>query len=452
MDLPTAEAFLEKADYQYVRFEQTDLHGLSRSKTVPVPHFRSFAQDGLNFFGGLLGLDLQAGVAPGTGYMDERRFADQLIRPDLGTLESVPWVERTARVICEPCWYDGQPAAAGPRYLLRQMISRLHTMGFGLRSGFEYEFYLVERDSRAPVFQGIEIFWTLRNNFDQPFMDDLLDNLNAAGIDIITSNAEYGPGQMEINFSPTEGHRAADRAFTFKNAVKEMAQQSGYLASFMTRPYADQSSNGGHFHHALIDHTSGQNAFYDASAADGLSDLARHWVGGQIAHAPAVAALVAPTVNCAKRFKLYSFAPMNATWGYEDRTAAIRIKGGREEATRVENRIPCAAANPYLVAAAVLAAGIDGLANRIEPPPPTQTIAYADESATKLPITLDQSLDALEQDTALQENFGNEFIKLFLAVKRFEVEKAREALPEYDSADWPNLVSDWERQNLFEYL
>src|SRR5579859_5718200 len=120
MDLNDTLAFLDEGGYEFVRFVQTDLHGMSRSKTVPVRHFQRYAENGLNFFGGLLGLDLQAGVAMGTGYMDERRFADQLIRPDLETIAPVPWLPDTARVLCEPHWYSGEPAQAGPRYLMRR--------------------------------------------------------------------------------------------------------------------------------------------------------------------------------------------------------------------------------------------------------------------------------------------------------------------------------------------
>jgi glutamine synthetase len=302
------------------------------------------------------------------------------------------------------------------------------------------------------VFDGIQIFWTLRNNFDPDFMTGMLDAMTEAGIDIITSNAEYGPGQMETNYMPAMGIAGADQAFVFKNGVKELAQAAGYMASFMTKPYADQSASGGHYHHSLLRLDDGENAFYDAAAPDGLTKLARQFIAGQLVHARALSALVAPTVNCAKRFKLWSFAPMNATWGYEDRTAAIRVKGGRGLATHIENRMPCAASNPYLAAAGVLAAGLDGMARELEPQEPTSGIAYADEGAEALPNTLDESLQALEEDRALHEYLGDEFIHLFLAVKRHEIEKARSALPEYGSAEWPNVVTDWERDNLFEYL
>jgi glutamine synthetase len=446
------EAHLASERLDYVRFEQPDLHGLSRGKTVPAGHFRHYAEHGLNFLGGLLGLDAQGGVAPGTGYLEERNFADSLIFPDLATLAVVPWAERTARVLADPRWYDGQPLQAAPRHLARRQLERLDGMGYALRSGFEYELYLADAATREPAFEGIQIFWTVRNNFDQRFVTALLDALRATGVDIITSNVEYGPGQMEINFAPAMGLAAADTAFVFKNAVKEVAQLNGYLASFMTKPYADQSASGCHYHHSLLHRDGGENAFADAGAPDGLSELARHWIGGQMAHARALAAIAAPSINCAKRYKLFSFAPMNVTWGHEDRTAALRVKGARGRETRLENRMPCAGSNPYLVMAAVVAAGLDGVQRRLEPPPPTTTVAYADEESPKLPATLDQAVAAFEQDEALAACLGEEFVKLFLAVKRHEIQKARTQVPEYGRADWPDLVTDWERTHLFEYL
>ncbi|GAC1522701.1 MAG: glutamine synthetase family protein [Chloroflexota bacterium] len=452
MTIDDGARFLEDGGYDYVRFEQTDLHGMSRSKTIPARHFSRFADHGLNFFGGLLGLDLQAGVAPGTGYMDERNFQDHLIWPSLDTLAPVPWMPGTARVLAEPSWYDGTPALAGPRLLLRRMLERLDTLGYTVRSGFEYEVYLADAESRRPVFDGIQIFWTLRNNWDPGFMTDLLDHMTAAGIDVITANAEYGPGQLEINFAPADGVAAADQAFTFKNGLKELAQQYGYMASFMTKPYANASASGCHYHHSVWRKSDGGNAFQDPDTPDGLSSLARHWIAGQLLHANALTALVSPTINCAKRYKLFSFAPMNATWGYEDRTAAIRVKGGRGEGTHVENRTPGAASNPYLVAAGLLAAGIDGVQRGLEPPPPTEAIAYMDEAAPRLPKTLDEALGALESDTVLQDYLGAEFIQLFLAVKRHEVNKAREAIPAYGTPEWGDIVSEWEQRNLFEYL
>src|SRR5689334_7651939 len=343
----TPLAALEKQmtadEVEFVRFEQSDTHGISRSKTVPVPHVREFAEGGLNFLLGQLGFDAQAGVAPGTGYMEELGFPDSRIFPDPETYRVLPWLDATARLICEPRFYDGRPAAAAPRYVARQQLEALAALGYRLRSGYEYEFYLQDAATQAAPYPGIQIFATLRNEFDGGFIRQVIRDLRALDVDVITANAEYGPGQQEINFAPDWGIAAADTAFSFKQGVKEIARQHGYAASFMTKPYADQSASGCHFHHALYRRSDGANAFDDPGGPDGLSVVARQFIAGQLAHAAALTALYAPTVNCAKRYKLYSFAPTNATWGLENRTVGIRIKGVRGSNTHVENRIPCAA-------------------------------------------------------------------------------------------------------------
>jgi glutamine synthetase len=450
----TPLAILEKKmaadEVEFVRFEQSDTHGISRSKTIPVSHVREFAEGGLNFLLGQLGFDVQAGVAPGTGYLEELGFPDSRIIPDLSTYQVIPWADKTARLLCEPYYTDGRPAMAAPRAVARQLLNELEGLGYRLFSGFEYEFYLVQRGNLQPPFPGIQIFATLRNNFDESLIYQILRGMSAVGVDIITSNAEYGPGQMEINFSPAMGIQAADDAFTFKNGVKEIAQRNGYMASFMTKPYTDQSANGCHFHHSLLDAKSGRNLFDSPNGL--LTDVCRWWLGGQISHAAALCAFAAPTVNCGKRYKLYSFAPTNATWGVENRTTGFRMKNLGSRSAHIENRLPCGSSNPYLVMAAVLAAGLDGVKNKIEPPAETQGIAYGLKDVLDLPTRLEQSLDALEADTILRAALGEEFIKLFVAVKRHEIGKAKAALVEYGSPDFNDTVHEWERAEYFEFL
>ena len=435
---------------EFVRFEQSDTHGISRSKTIPINHVSDFAENGLNFLLGQLGFDAQAGVAPGTGYLEELGFPDSRIRPDLSTYRVLPWADKTARLLCEPYYTDGRPAMAAPRAVARKLLSELEGMGYHFLSGFEYEFYIVNRETRQPPFTGIQIFSTLRNNFDESLIHQVLRGMSTVGVDIITSNAEYGPGQMEINFAPSMGIEAADNAFTFKNGVKEIAQRNGYMASFMTKPYADQSANGCHYHHSLVDVKTGHNTF--ASRDGSLNDMCRWWLGGQIAHAAALCAFAAPTVNCGKRYKLYSFAPTNATWDIENRTTGFRMKNLGGQSAHIENRLPCGSSNPYLVMASVLAAGLNGLKNKIEPPAETKGIAYGLTGVTDLPTRLEQSLDALEADSTLRAALGEEFIKLFVAVKRHEIGKAKDAIADYDSPDFNNTVHDWERNEYFEFL
>lgn len=443
-------------EIDFVRFEQSDTHGISRSKTVPARHFGRFARRGLNFLLGQLAFDVQAHVAMGTGYLESLGFPDSNIFPDPATYQVLPWADRTARILCEPYFLDGRPAPGAPRFVARKLLDELAGMGYTVLSGFEYEFYLVDAKTHAAPFPGIQIFATLRNNFDEPLVYQILRDMPGVGVDIITSNAEYGPGQMEINFAPGIGIRAADDAFTFKNGVKEIAQRRGMTASFMTKPWVDQSANGCHYHLSLWQGAPGErgarNAFLDANRADGVSEVCRQFIAGLVAHAPALTAFAAPTVNCAKRFKLWSFAPSNASWGFENRSVAVRVKNPRDDRTHIENRLGGGASNPYLYMAATLAAGMDGIKYKLTAPEPVEGVAYGMEGLAPLPARLDAALDALERDIALQEALGAELIQVFTAVKRHEINKAKAAIVYYDSPEFPDRVDEWERNEYFEFL
>lgn len=451
--LQTIQQRLHETGVAFVRFEQSDTHGTSRSKTVPTRHFSRFATTGLNFLLGHLGFDVQSGVAPGSGYLEDLGFPDSRIFPDLDTLVPVPWAKsNTVSVLCEPRFQSGNPAMAAPRAVARTLLGELESMGYSFYSGFEYEFYLVDAHTRQPPFPGIQIFTTLRNNFDPIIVDQILLDMPKVGVDIITSNSEYGPGQMEINFAPAAGISAADHAFRFKNGVKEIAQTLGYMASFMTKPYADQSASGCHYHHSLTDLKTGLNAFSNPDNPFELNDTCRWWLGGQIKHAAAICALASPTINCYKRYKQWSFAPTNATWGYENRTVAVRVKGLKGEGAHLENRTPGAASNPYLVMSAILAAGIDGLRGKIEPPARVEKIAYGMDGVENLPTGLVLALDALEADTALRALLGEEFVKLYLAVKRHEISKAAQNGADANSEGFLDRVEPFEVDEYFEFL
>ena len=453
MELEEVLSRIAEDRVEFVRFEQTDLHGISRSKTIPAKHVEFFSRGGLNFLLGQLGFDAQAGVAPGTGYLEDRGFPDSKLFPDLDTYAVLPWADSTARLLCTPHFFDGTPAPASPRLAMARLCEALAGEGYRHLAGYEYELYLVRSEDRQPPFTGIQIFATLRNSFDEGFVTEVLRAMPQVGVDIITSNAEYGPGQMEINFAPAIGLAAADQAFTFKNGIKEIARRHGYMASFMTKPYADHSACGCHLHESLVEIASGRNAFAEDDTTPGrLSELGRWWIGGQLAHLPALTAFFAPTVNCGKRFKLWSFAPTNATWGLENRTVAIRVKGLAGAGLHTENRVPCGASNPYLVGAAAIAAGLDGIRNRIEPPPPTEGLAYGSDGPTPIPTRLEAALDELEKDMVLRGLLGEELIHLFLAVKRHEIAKATEHACDYTADDWVNRVDDFEVAELFEFL
>lgn len=448
--LAALEKQIAAEEIEFVRFEQSDTHGIARSKTIPARHFDKFARNGLNFLLGQLSLDVQAGVATGTGYLENLGFPDSHIFPDPATYRVLPWADKTARILCEPHFLDGRPAMAAPRLVAKKLLDDLGALGYTLVSGFEYEFYIVDAKTRQAPFQGIQIFSTLRNNFDEALVYQILRDMSALGVDIITSNAEYGPGQMEINFAPAAGIRAADDAFTFKNGVKEIAQRKGMMASFMTKPWGDQSASGCHYHLSLWN--GNRNAFLDTSSPDGISQVCKQFIAGLIAHAPALTAFAAPTVNCAKRYKLWSFAPANATWGFENRSTAVRVKAMGGDSTHIENRLGGGSSNPYLLMAATLAAGLDGIKNKMTPPAAIEGVAYGIQGPADLPPRLETALAALESDSVLKDALGAEFIQLFTAVKRHEISKAQAAIVDYNLPSFVDTVDDWERSEYFEFL
>ena len=417
-------------DIQFVRFEQADLYGVSRSKTVPVGCFMDYIENGLNFYGGLLGLDIQSMVPTGTGYAEEVAYADHCTVPDLSTFTVLPWVPNTANITVDPYWYDGSPAMASPRLLLKKIIDAFDDLGYICRLGFEFEFYVLDSQTRKPVYDGQPIFVTLKNNFDIDFTYDLMRKMDQAGVRIITQNSEHGPGQQEINLYYKDGLAAADTAFLYKCGAKEIALQHGYLATWMTKPFINSSASGSHFHVSLINKRTGKNAFDDPKAPYGLSPLARDFLAGLLKHARANTVFTAPTINCYKRYRVNSFAPNSATWGMENRTVGIRLKGCRGQSTHFENRLACGGSNPYLLALSTLAAGLEGIQSRPELPAPVTDIAYTRSDVPALPTSLEESIAAFEQDTDLHAVLHPEFVKLVLAVKKFEVATAKRQFPD----------------------
>ena len=437
---------------KFVRFEQFDLYGVSRSKTVPVESFMYYVENGLNFYGGLLGLDIQSMVPSGTGYAEEVAYSDQVMVPDLSTFMVLPWVPNTARVIIDPYWYDGTPAMASPRLVLKKLLDEYNKLGYTCRIGYEFEFYVLKKDTREPVYKGQPIFVTLKNNWDINFTYELMDKMREAGIKIITQNSEHGPGQQEINLYQRDGILAADEAITFKTGIKEIAYQNEYMITFMTKPYIDSSASGSHLHISLIENETGKNAFYDANSKSGLSDLCLNFVGGILDHAKANTVIAAPTINCYKRYRVNSFAPHSATWGFENRTVGVRIKGNRGMNTHIENRLACGGSNPYLLAVSSLAAGLLGIKNKIAPAAPIADIAYNRTDVKTLPNSLEKSLAAFKADTELHGVLGEEFVKLFTAVKDFEIEKAKAACEDYNTPEFNNRIDQWEIDEYMEFL
>jgi glutamine synthetase len=421
---------------RYVRFELPDMHGNSRSKLIPIGKAAGYAKEGLNMYGGAGVLDTRSDVVAGTLYNEEVAYGDQRLQPDPDTALVVPWAESTARFVCDSVWDDGTLLEALPRHVFRRVLDRCRELGYEPVLGYEPEFYLLDAETHELLFEGYHIFNTVRNTY-VPFVQELVELMDEAGLGIITANCEYAGSQWEINFDPGAGLASPDKAFTFKNGVKELAHSSGLLATFMSKPFSDSAGSGCHTHVSLLDSGSGENAFADGSDPDGISALCRSFVAGQLEHARAAYALLAPTVNCLKRRRTHTFSPTNVSWGPEDRSALVRIKGGSIESRHVEHRAPTAMANPYLAGAAVLGAGLLGIEGELALEPAATAPAEEDESKPKLPTTVHESLAALEEDEAFRGLLGDEFVSAYTAMRRHELQR------------FDDHVSDWE---LEEYL
>ena len=419
-----------------VRFELPDMHGTSRSKLVPIEHVARYAEDGLNMYGGAVVLDSRSDVVPGTLYNEEIGYGDQRLRPDLTTAAVVPWANQTARLICDTYWDDGTPLHAAPRHVFRRVLDRCRELGYEPLIGLEPEFYLLDAETRQPLFEGYHIFNTVRNTWS-PVVERIVNECRQFGIDIITANCEYAGSQWEIVFGPSTGMAGPDTAFSFKNAAKELAHQEGLIATFMSKPFQDSAGCGAHNHIGLLGRESGDNAMADDGHQTGLSEVGRSFVAGQLCHARAIYTLLAPTVNCLKRRRTHTFSPTNISWGLEDRSAFVRVKGGSAQSRHVENRAPTGLSNPYLASAALLGAGLIGIADELELEPAAAAPAEEDESKPKLPTTMEEWLAGLEADDKVVEMLGQEFVTAYTVMRRYEL------------ARFADHVTDWE---LEEYL
>ncbi|MGH3042607.1 MAG: glutamine synthetase family protein [Gaiellaceae bacterium] len=428
----------EQQGVQNVRFELPDMHGTSRSKLVPLTHAASYAEDGLNMYGGTVVLDSNSDVVANTLYNEEVAYADQRLRPDPSTAAVVPWAAATGRMICDTEWDDGSPLGAAPRHVYRRALDRCRELGYEPLIGIELEFYLLDGETREQLFSGYHIFNTVRNTY-VPAIEQIVAQMREYGIDIITANCEYAGSQWEINFTPGRGIEGPDRAFSFKNGTKEIAHQNGLLASFMSKPFSDSAGCGCHAHMGLLVLDGDENAMADAEDEIGLSAVGRQFVAGQLRHARSVYALLSPTVNCFKRRRTHTFSPTNVSWGVEDRSAFVRVKGGGSLASKhIENRAPTGMANPYLVCAALLGAGVLGIEEELELEPAARPPAEEDESKEQLPTTVEESLELFESDGKIVGLLGEEFARAYGVMRRHELER------------FADHVTDWEREEYLE--
>jgi glutamine synthetase len=432
---------LSEMSVSTVRVVYPDLHGVARGKDVPLVEFDRVAEHGLAFCAAVMSTDLRHTPVLG----GEIGFPDLIARPDLASLTLLPWEPGVASCIADvhPV-AEGSIAPADPRGAVRRAVAAYEELGLAPIVGPELEFFLCERDPAAPgglrrYVDHLSMVYRVGPQADpRGVVRQMTEAMAGMGMGTFAANHEFMNSQYEINLRHAPALTAADRAFRLKSAVKDVAAQAGMVATFMGKPFNDQGGSGFHLH--VSADRDDDNAFADRNDPDGVSDELRRFTAGVLAHAPALMAFLNPTINAYRRIVPDSLAPINISWGWDNRTSFVRIPAERGRATRAEIRIGDGSANPYLGIAAVLFAGLRGLREELPLPEPVSGDAYTQEAGGAVPLSLESALDALEADDYLRDAIGAAIVTPFVAMKRFEIERHR---------SW---VSDWERDEYLHHL
>ncbi|MGH7163382.1 MAG: glutamine synthetase family protein, partial [Planctomycetota bacterium] len=447
-------AAVSRGDIDTVLTVMPDLYGRLMGKRITGRFFcEEVMERGMHVCDYLLACDMEMDPVPGyrfTSWADG--YGDMRCVPDLSTLRRAAWLDRTALVLCD-AWEEEEDrrVAVAPRSILRRQVEEARVRGFLARGASELEFYVLRESYESAWkkgFEGLEPFgWyaedyhTLQGTKEEPLVGAVRRHLEASGIPVEFSKGEWSPAQHEINLRYTELLEMADRHVVYKQAIKEIAHQQGLAVTFMAKLDERQAGSSMHVHSSLWSAKTDDALFPgEAPLAGGRihgSDTFRHFLGGLLAHARASTLLFAPYVNSYKRFRAGTFAPTVIAWGYDNRTCGFRVVGhGRS--LRVECRIPGADANPYLAFAATLAAGLDGIARRTEPPPVVTGNAYGDRSLPRIPRDLDEAVVEFERSALFREAFGPDVVEHLVHFARTEREKFHET------------VTTWERRRYLE--
>lgn len=419
-----------------IRVSYPDLIGTDRGRDVLIDELPTAMGHGIAFCRAVFHTTPRGDVVPVQGGI-EAGLPDIKVVPDLTTLTDLPWEPGAAWALGDTFDHAGSPAAESPREVARAVAAKLGELGLTAVIGPELEFFVCVPDESCDAGwkryadEPGNVYVVGRKGDPRGLLLSMLRYLRDADLQVTAANHEFCPGQFEINLNHSDLVDAADRAFRMKSAVQEIARHEGLLATFMAKPFNDEGGSGFHLHVSLTD-DGGTNVFGDPDGADGLSATGRAAIAGVLRHAPALAAILNPTINSYKRFGPDTLAPWLIDWGLDNRSAMVRIPPERGGAARMEVRLGDATANPYLAMAAVGAAIYLGVSEGLEPPQPLEGYGYDPESAPMLPQSLAEALDALEADTALAGALGPYFVTSFVTYKRNELER------------FSRHVTDWE--------
>ena len=424
----------------------SDLNGLSHGRYVPETRLDQHGHHAVT----TLSMTITRDILPIEGYSGDVGFPDMSTVPVLESRR--PGWEPDTDVVVADLEFGHGPLSIAPRTALKHAVEAWRSHGYEPMLGYEMEFYVLQPDPDRPggygplPFASHRVYGVGLGGDKTGVMLDLYDAAEHSELDLEGMMGEFHPGQMELNMRYGPALDAADRAFICKEMTREVAARNGYWATYMGRPIAEYVGSGLHVNFSLVPVGGGRNVFDDPAAEHGLSSLARQCIGGLIAHHEALAAMSAPLVNSYKRLMPGIIAGYWANWGLDNRTSTYRVPGERGDATRIENRMPCGSANPYLAAAAMLRAALLGVTDGLDCGEPQSGDGDTEPNTTRhTPHTLADAVDALEADKALCDALDNDLVRVFTAIRRDELRRWDELGEEWSVES----VSDWE---LEQYL
>ena len=392
-----------------------DLNGIMRGKRIPATHWKTICQEGNALSIALLVFDMTSDVWD-TPYVNfDNGYPDMHIFPISEPVAS-PWEAGVAYCMARAEGMDHKPVPIDPRGCLIEQVERAAEMGFAVKTGTELEFYLLDPETLEPRDRGIQVYSLARAAEMEHVLGPIRQQINQLGIPIEQSNPEYAPGQVEVNIRYDDALVAADRVIMFRSLVKELAQKHGYLATFMSKPFIDQSGSGFHTHYSLW--KDGQNAFADKGK---LNKIGMSFMAGLQKNMAEMSLAGATTPNAYRRRKPYSFCPINNSWGYDNRTVGLRVIEGADTAVRIEKRDGSADCNPYYLLACDIAAGLDGIEKELQPTEACLGNAYALEGADFIPLDLESAVTLAKKSALMQRVLGEDRLTILLQQAEREI-------------------------------
>ena len=427
------KALIKKYNVQFIKLQFVDINGQVKNLAIPSDHIDRILNNEIMLDGSSI-----------KGFRNIET-SDMFFYPDKNTFQIIPWQERdgrnSARLICDIYNADGTPFEGCPRCNLKRLMAEADKLGFSMNIGPEAEFFLFEKDGKSITTKTHDkggYYDMGPDDLGESVRADIVSKLQEMGFDIEASHHEVSDGQHEIDFKYSDILTAADNVATFRIAVKVVAAQHGLHATFMPKPVFGINGSGMHCNISLFD-KKGKNAFYDEKAEYQLSDTAKYSIGGILKHIKSITAILNPTVNSYKRIVPGYEAPVYMAWSLANRSALLRVPAKRGISTRVELRSPDPSCNPYLAFATILAACLDGVRNKIEPPKPVEANIYklSDKERKRLKIealpgSLKEALDGLEKSLIAKTALGTHILDEFLTAKSLEWD------------DFRTYVSQWE--------